>query len=232
MSANLMSLAQSGGKFLKLYGDRKMMKPLPYDAEVEYLESTGTQYIQTDYTPTIFHNFKAVVAMMDLGDAQYASSIGTAKVTTSNGMIPLMIRDGSVSGWHVANFVNIGGSAGEVHTITSKLSHAIGYPDYWEYSWYDLDRRIVGSYQKKSNPTVWLGKMTVFACSYDNGDVNRLSKSRFYSFSATDVNSDELVVDLIPVRKGTVGYIYDRVSGQLFHNQGTGAFIIGPDKTI
>ena len=231
MSANLMSLARSGGKFLKLYGDRKMMNLLPYDAEVEYLESTGTQYIQTDYTPTIFHNFKAVVAMMDLGDAQYASSIGTAKNTTTNGMIPLMIKDGSVSGWHVGNFVNIGGSAGEVHTITSKLTHAIGYPDYWEYNWYDLGRRLLGSYHKKSNPIVWLGKMTVFACSYDNGDVNRLSKSRFYSFSATDVNSDELAVDLIPVRKGTVGYIYDRVSGQLFGNQGTGDFIIGPDKT-
>ena len=38
MSANLMSLAQSGGKFLKLFGDRKMMKQLPYDAEVEWLE--------------------------------------------------------------------------------------------------------------------------------------------------------------------------------------------------
>ena len=205
--------------------------PLPYDAEVEYLESTGTQYIQTDYTPTIFHNFKAVAAMMDLGDAQFASSLGTAKNTNVGGMIPLMIRDGSVSGWHDSVFVNIGGSAGEVHTITSKLSQAIGYPDYWEYSWYDLGIRLLGTYQKKSNPTVWLGKMTVFACSYNNGDVNRLSKSRFYSFSATDVNSDELVVDLIPVRKGTVGYIYDRVSGQLFGNQGTGDFIIGPDKT-
>ena len=29
MSANLMSLAKSGGKFLKLFGDRKMMKPMP-----------------------------------------------------------------------------------------------------------------------------------------------------------------------------------------------------------
>ena len=47
MSANLMSLAQSGGKFLKLFGDRKMMKQLPYDAEVECLESSGTQWIDT-----------------------------------------------------------------------------------------------------------------------------------------------------------------------------------------
>ena len=206
-------------------------KQLPYDAEVAYLESTGTQYIQTDYTPTIFHDFKAVVAMMDLGDAQFASALGTAKNTSNNGMIPLMIRNGSVSGWHCSIFVDIGGPAGEVHTITSKLSQAIGYQDYWRYDWYNSGSAIGGTYQKKSNPIVWLGKMTIFACSYDNGNVNRLSKSRFYSFSATDVNSDELVVDLIPVRKGAVGYIYDRVSGKLFGNAGTGAFIIGPDKT-
>ena len=40
-----------------------------------------------------------------------------------------------------------------------------------------------------------------------------------------------LVRDLIPVRIGAVGYFYDRVSGQLFGNSGTGAFVIGPDKT-
>ena len=38
------------------------------------------------------------------------------------------------------------------------------------------------------------------------------------------------VRDLIPVRKGTTGYMYDKVSGQLFCNAGKGAFILGPDK--
>ena len=42
---------------------------------------------------------------------------------------------------------------------------------------------------------------------------------------------DNHVRDFIPVRVVTVGYMYDRVSGQLFGNAGTGAFIIGPDKT-
>ena len=38
--------------------------------------------------------------------------------------------------------------------------------------------------------------------------------------------------DLIPVRKGSFGYMYDRVSGKLYGNAaGTGAFVIGPDKT-
>ena len=42
--------------------------------------------------------------------------------------------------------------------------------------------------------------------------------------------------DFIPVRftneQGvSEGAMYDRVSGQLFRNSGTGAFTVGPDKT-
>lgn len=33
----------------------------------------------------------------------------------------------------------------------------------------------------------------------------------------------------LPYDVGTVGYMYDRVSGQLFGNAGTGDFILGPD---
>jgi hypothetical protein len=49
-------------------------------------------------------------------------------------------------------------------------------------------------------------------------------------FSAKIYNNDDVVRDFIPVRVGNVGYLYDRVSGQLFGNDGTGGFIVGPDK--
>ncbi len=39
-----------------------------------------------------------------------------------------------------------------------------------------------------------------------------------------------LMLDLIPVRKGNVGYLYDKVSKQIFGNAGTGDFILGQDK--
>jgi hypothetical protein len=42
--------------------------------------------------------------------------------------------------------------------------------------------------------------------------------------------SGTLLHDLIPVRVGQVGYMYDRVSGELFGNAGTGAFTLGNDK--
>ena len=38
-----------------------------------------------------------------------------------------------------------------------------------------------------------------------------------------------LVRNFIPVRIGTVGYLYDRISKRLFENQGTDAFVLGPD---
>jgi hypothetical protein len=41
--------------------------------------------------------------------------------------------------------------------------------------------------------------------------------------------NDSIVLDLIPVRVGTIGYMYDSVSGTLFGNAGTGDFILGPD---
>jgi hypothetical protein len=52
--------------------------------------------------------------------------------------------------------------------------------------------------------------------------------SKLY-FCKINVDSN-LVRDLIPVRIGNVGYMYDKVSGKLFENQGTGNFILGPDK--
>ena len=73
----------------------------------------------------------------------------------------------------------------------------------------------------------------IFSAS-DNDSISNnpfgISRSRIYSFKIVN-EMNEYVADFIPVRKDGVGYIYDRVSGELFGNQGTGAFIIGPDKT-
>ena len=44
------------------------------------------------------------------------------------------------------------------------------------------------------------------------------------------ISNNEIVRDYIPVRIGQTGYMYDRVSGELFGNSGTGDFILGPDK--
>jgi hypothetical protein len=51
---------------------------------------------------------------------------------------------------------------------------------------------------------------------------------KLYAFKIYDENN-VLVRDYIPVRVGDVGYMYDKVSGQLFGNAGTGEFVLGSD---
>ena len=41
--------------------------------------------------------------------------------------------------------------------------------------------------------------------------------------------NNQLVSDLIPVRLENTGYMCDKISGQLFSNSGTGDFILGPE---
>lgn len=58
------------------------------------------------------------------------------------------------------------------------------------------------------------------------------SDAEFYIHKAQIYNDEQLVFDAIPVRKGNVGYLYDKVSGKLFGNAGTGEFILGQDKVL
>ena len=64
--------------------------------------------------------------------------------------------------------------------------------------------------------------ITLFGRNSSGGFVGKI-------FAAKITDVDNTLYDLIPVRVGTVGYMYDRVSGQLFGNLGTDDFILGPD---
>ena len=66
------------------------------------------------------------------------------------------------------------------------------------------------------------GPLSFFA--YADGRYN--ASCRIYS---AYVSNGTNVADFIPVRVGSVGYMYDRVSGKLFGNAGTGDFVLGPD---
>lgn len=67
-----------------------------------------------------------------------------------------------------------------------------------------------------------------------NGNRQGYTKMRCFGFQMNDSNGE--VFNMIPVRaevNGTwVGAMYDFVSGSLFYNNGTGDFTIGPDKEM
>lgn len=63
----------------------------------------------------------------------------------------------------------------------------------------------------------------------NNYNSSVFSSNRWYHVEIFD--NTTLILNLIPVRIGTRGYMYDKVSKQLFSNSGTGEFILGPDIT-
>lgn len=62
-----------------------------------------------------------------------------------------------------------------------------------------------------------------------DGGTSTLLTGKFYYAKIWD--NGTLVRDYIPVRVGTTGYMYDKVSGQLFGNAGSGSFTYGNDVT-
>lgn len=89
-----------------------------------------------------------------------------------------------------------------------------------------LDSRAIQTFAANYNTAETT--ITLFAEHRQTRYYNCL-KGKIMAFSIGFNSDANNIIDFIPVRVGQVGYLYDRVSGQLFGNSGTGAFIVGPD---
>ena len=181
-------------------------KRLPYDAEVKYLESSGAQWIDTEYVPSAPDRI-AVQAYFQ-GDDSYGNrvllGIASPKLWITSGVCRFngenqapIARLRVLGAW---NSISIDKDYCTCNGTTVPMSE--------------------GTFMDNSL-SLWLFGANGSTTAKTNG---RISSCKIY-------HSGVLVRDYIPVRKGTVGYLYDRVSGQLFGNAGTGEFIIGSDKT-
>lgn len=71
-------------------------------------------------------------------------------------------------------------------------------------------------------------EITLFA--RNNADDELIdSFSNFTLYSSQIYDGNTLVRDFIPVRVGKTGYLYDKVSDKLFRNSGSGSFTLGQD---
>ena len=217
MGANLMSLASGGGKFLKLFGDRKMMKQLPYYCEVEYLESTGTQWIDTGIAFDVFP-ISINMGFMKMNWTAPTDFFGTVAPGVGNYII-----DEDRHAFYIRYGTNKhSGESGKVLMST----------------YYDIELSVssegVGSFVANGK-TLQTDKPAFIGSSEHHTFPGRRylggGNVRFYFVKV--VNGGKLVRDFIPVLDREMRpAMYDRVTGKLFYNKGTGEFLIGPDKAI
>ena len=209
---------------MNVAGRQTMMggPPFPYDAEVEYLETTGTQYVDTGVPNgepfTVFLDF-SIVASAQTNDSPFGSFASSSRrmiyvIALANGKKRIQLSHGpSGNNFSAGDLV-----AGTRHTIRVRQSGSFEY---------QVDGGNVGTKDfgddlaVQSGVTLWL---------FNRSGTPNPCPMRLYSAQIRDAN-DALIRNYQPVRKNAVGYLYDRVSGTLFGNAGTGAFVLGPDKS-
>ena len=193
---------------------------LPYDAEIEYLQSSGTQYIDTGINGRSVTRFvvKGYCYRNDLNNSQLLGGSEQGASTFFGAR-----TDAFSHHWYCTN--NSGGLGDPSHistidaTINSTSSQTGTLTDLYDNTTYNFTS--FGSASRSfpnSNLLLFGGYST-----------RRSPNARCYSLQI--YTSSGLVRDFIPVRVGRVGYMYDRVSGQLFGNSGTGSFTLGNDIT-
>jgi hypothetical protein len=182
-------------------------KRLPYDAEVEYLESTGTQWIDTGLLCSGADEVSIscfIPSDDERGNTVYWGAGGNSRVWATSGFC----RFGN------ENMVDISQKRLLNNWNTIRLNQSTGIVNGASLS------MSIGTFQGESNLT-----SLIFRGNDMLSNIPPSMKVSSFFWKRNGV----LILDLIPVRKGNVGYMYDRVSGELFRNAGTGNFIIGDD---
>lgn len=186
-------------------------QPLPYDAVVEYLESTGLEKIITNF-------------YVD-NTIEFEYSYMTLKNNLQNSLVFAFKSNATCFGLFISTITRLG------YYMGSKSVRNINYT-------HNIMVTVRGKQGKLYDVTDGTERLMCDVSDYgtfvsdtplsffNNSDGNTKQQGYvFYGFKAHTISDS---IDLISVRVGTTGYMYDRVSGQLF-GSATGEFIVGPD---
>lgn len=209
---------------------RGAMPKLPYDAEVEYIgRATGTPsvYIDTGF-------------VWDGGDWVFDADIRPNSSTNENYIVSQYGSGQGVVyafvympnyGVRLAYNSNTAGSQSVSPSFYGAWHHwHCDYSDGNQHLKVDDDIDLSATRAWKNGVTESAMRIVIGGMQTSGGMANDVD------FGAIRIeHAGDKVLDLIPVRFTnelgvSEGAMYDRVSGQLFRNAGTGAFVVGPDK--
>ena len=217
-ATNIAAMTRTG-----IYIDSMRVAPnvvsLPYDAEVEYLESKGTKWIDTG----IYHNYANVVrfkirmpthspSSAYLGayaDYQNEQTRTTRIIRQSTSLSNVFIYHGAIAGQQGTRVDYVVGSDYIVEGYTTNRG---GVLNGTSYTVSNTAAGVTGT----STATLKL--------LASNSSIPNARTARIYYFKIDNQ------CDIIPVRIGTGGCLYDRVSGRLLGIDDVDEFTCGPDK--
>ena len=185
---------------------------LPYDAEVEYLRSDGNAYIDIDVDIASTVTFDIQITLTSATKVfVFGGSDGTSK------RIGLIIGNNNNSlNWRW------GGSLQNVTELPVAGDYSINNLSSPNIVMVNQTSITAPTSTFSSTNSLHLLGQNSNGSHKDTPTAMRLKSAKFYS-------NGVLERDFIPVRTGTIGYLYDKVSKTLFGNAGSGNFSYGND---
>lgn len=221
-------------------GNELLWSSVPYDCKIEYIESSGTQYIDTGIIINGPYKAEIEFETPSAQTSDYSKLIGVGNNENAAYQYCIIEINGNKLGeLKCSNRDNQYISSIYASVLSSTINTiSIESPDSNTMN-VILNKESLGSvsncgatYSKASSGSLYL--FTLHNTLNRNGELlspdttGGFVSYKLYSFKFYLGN--QLIRDMIPVRIDQIGYLYDKVSGQLFNNQGTGQFILGPDK--
>ncbi len=213
LDLNIIDIFHGDTPVLKVMkGDVEKWPIRPYDSEVEFLESSGYQYFEIPVKPNEATDaIEFVFRRTDGSYQQRFASCGDTNVMNIyiNGSGRIAYNNGSWTALSSNNRTTVG-----LMRHTLKMDYAS------KKATYDFD-----SFNLTINsPRTATDNLRLFGPHGTNAVYKGLIYGVRYWRSGT------LLYDLQPVRRGGVGYLYDKVGGGMYGNAGAGVFTLGYDK--
>lgn len=201
----------------KIYGN-SIQRLLPDEyQQVEYIESTGTQYIELDYIASNITNSKG---KYKITNTTVANMLFGSRISVTSNFYGLNWGGGTP--WTYYNSYNSG-------IITSKTIDEETHTFYKNKEKLYIDDELISTHTNTADFTTPYN-MIVFGCN-TNGTKGLFSYARIYYLQFYD--NDELKVNLIPCYRkydNVIG-MYDLVENKFYTNKGTGTFLKGSNIT-
>lgn len=190
-------------------GPEKASGIYPVWTPIEYLQSSGTQYIDTKYvfknTDVIDVTYDNIASGFVFGSRKSSSSEYSGITNESNGEYRIRYGNKTIYGSSSQPFgtVVVHIESGDTKINGSSVSTTTYGSEFYNGNCYLFTMNNNG---------------TAFSGAYGTNRIRRFSIQG--------------ICDMIPVRIGTTGYMFDRVTGKMYGNSGTGNFILGPDINL
>lgn len=194
---------------------------IPPRTDLEYIQSSGTQYINTNIAANTIGRIvtKFYIVSLDGYRAALGASSSTTAFNSSTLGIGLTTPENQNGFWRSAKLLTYSFSAGNLYDIDFTTKSG-------------AQRIVVNgtTYTNNNTGTVTYKPVFLFTMGYSgNVKTTEISSIRLYRTQIYDT-SDVLIRDFIPVKDpDNVVCLFDAVTETYFYNLGSGTFEAGPE---